>query len=78
MSTALVAAFLGALVGFGGTHLLQRAQFRRAELEGVRDRVGIARALRADLYVAKLSTQNSLKTEVIPPGMRYPTDLWVA
>jgi hypothetical protein len=78
MPTALVAALLGAVVAFGGTYLLQRAQFRRAELEAVQDRIGIARALRADLYVAKLSTQNSLKTQVIPPGMQYPTDLWIA
>jgi hypothetical protein len=78
MPIALVAALLGAVVAFGGTYLLQRAQFRRAELEAVQDRIGIARALRADLYVAKLSTQNSLKTQAIPPGMQYPTDLWIA
>jgi len=78
MPTTLVAALLGAIVAFGGTYLLQRSQFRHAELEGVQDRIGIARALRADLYVARLSTQNSLKTQVIPPGMQYPTGLWIA
>lgn len=78
MASQLVAALLGALVAFGGTYLIQRGQFRRADLEGVRLRVGLARGLRADLYAAKHACAGAQKYEIFPPGLRFPTYLWVA
>jgi hypothetical protein len=76
MSSQLVAALLGAIVAFGGTYLLQRGRFRRAELEGVRERLGLTRALRANLYAAELQLEASIKNKVIPAGTTFPVALW--
>ncbi|HEX3240302.1 MAG TPA: hypothetical protein VHR18_09225 [Solirubrobacterales bacterium] len=76
MGSELIAALLGAMVAFAGTYLLQRGQFRRADLEGIRERIGVARGLRADLYAAKLLTELSINSKQIPSGMAYPTELW--
>jgi hypothetical protein len=78
MPDVLLAALSGAVIAFLGTSLLQRAQFRRADLEGVRERLGLTRALRADLHVAKLACETALTREVITPGTRFPVDLWVS
>lgn len=76
MSSELVAALLGAVVAFAGTYLLQRSQFRRAEVDDLKQRLGLVRALRADLHIAKLACEMSLHNEVIPSGTKFPVDLW--
>jgi hypothetical protein len=78
MGSELLAALLGAMVAFAGTYLLQRGQFRRADLEGVRERIGVTRGLRVELYAAKILTESSISTERIASGMTFPTDLWSA
>lgn len=76
MPDVLLTALTGAAIAFLGTSLLQRAQFRRADLEGVRERLGLPRALRADLLVAKLACESALNREVITPGARFPVDIY--
>lgn len=69
---------MGALIGLATTALIQTRQFRREELNGVRERLGLTRGLRADLYAAKLVTEVSIKSEWIAAGSVWPVDLWVA
>jgi hypothetical protein len=78
MPTALLAALCGAAVAFAGTYLLQRAQFRHVDLDRLRERLGVARGLRADLLVSKLLCEVTLKNSKVPPGTSFPTDLWVS
>lgn len=78
MVAALIAALLGAIVGFAGTYLLQRGQFRRTDLDGLTERLGIARRLRADLEMAALLCESSIKNEALVPGTQFPADLWVS
>jgi hypothetical protein len=76
MSTALFAALAGALVAFLGTALLQRSQFRRAELSDVRERLGLTRGLRADLLVTRMVCEQAMERKHLAPGTQYPVHLW--
>lgn len=78
MPDVLLAALSGAAVAFLGTAWLQWRQFRRTDLMGVRERLGLTRALRADLFVAKLACEIATGNETIAPGTRFPVDLWVS
>lgn len=78
MSSQIVSAFFGALVGFAGTYFIQRGIFRKSLLDQQRERLGILRGLRADLYVSKMLCEGALESEVIAPGLQCPTSLWEA
>jgi hypothetical protein len=76
MPTAVIAALLGAAVGFAGTYLIQRGHWRRQELEHLRMRLGVIRSLSIDLGAAALSVESSQTNSVIAQGTRYPTTTW--
>lgn len=76
MSSQVIAALLGALVAFAGTYLLQRGQWRRAELAQVRLRLGAVRALTIDLCAADLSARITEEHRVLTTGSRFPTQAW--
>ena len=76
MPSQVIAALLGALVAFAGTYLLQRGQWRRAELAQVRLRLGAIRALTIDLCAADLSAQITEEHKVLTRGSRFPTQAW--
>jgi hypothetical protein len=76
--TGVIAALLGAAVGFAGTYLLQRGQWRRGELVDLRVRLGALRALRIDLYSALTLLTSSIDNGVIAPGTHYPDEAWRA
>jgi hypothetical protein len=78
MPDVLLAALAGAGIGFLGTTFLQRSQFRRADLDLTRERLGITRGLRADLHVAKLVCENTISSNTIFPGTGFPVELWSA
>ncbi|HEY2054581.1 MAG TPA: hypothetical protein VGH14_11660 [Solirubrobacterales bacterium] len=78
MWTGVIAALLGAAVGFAGTYLLQRGQWRRGELADLRLRLGALRALRIDLYSVLTLLTSSIDNGVIAPGTHYPDEAWRA
>lgn len=47
-------------------------------MDGVRERLGITRALRVELYTAKLNTESSIKNEVVATGTVLPIQSWEA
>lgn len=80
MSSQLLAALSGAIVGFIGTFvgtwLLQRRQFHRQDLEALRMRYGIVKALRAELMESGLLVDGVIKRGGIPRGINFPTAAW--
>lgn len=78
MPTPLASALLGAAVAFIGTYLLQRGQFRRYDLDGVRERLGLTRALRADLYVSKLTVELWIRDGQLTCGTNLAAALWAS
>lgn len=76
MPTEVFAALLGAIVGFGGTYLVQRGQWRRNDLEHVRLRLGAVRALTIDLCAADLTARITEENGVLAVSGRFPTEAW--
>jgi hypothetical protein len=72
----LLAGLAGAIVAFGGTWLLQRARFVREDRDGVRERLGIARALLAELQEARLQVDSGVKRGAIPNSTRFTVVVW--
>lgn len=76
MPSEVIAALLGALIGFAGTYLIQRGQWRRGELEQARLRLGAIRALAIDLRAAELTVRVADQRKVLVAGSRFPTQAW--
>ena len=80
MSPELIAALLGACVGFVGSGvilwILQQSNFRRADLERVRTRLGIAKGLRVDLAEAGALIDGAIKRAELVHSARFPVALW--
>jgi hypothetical protein len=78
MSGQLLAAFGGAVVAFCGTGLLQAARNRREDRDGVRERLGITRGLKAELGEAAMYLDLALHGKLWVTATRYPVAVWEA
>lgn len=65
-------------MAFGGTYLLQRAQFRRADKLRDRELLGLVRQLRADLNVSKKLCEGALVSKRIMAGVECQVGTWQA
>lgn len=63
VSDQLIGVLIGACFGFGFTALLQQREFRRRDLQDARERLGLTRAFRADLYSARVGILDRLDAE---------------
>jgi hypothetical protein len=76
MPSELLAALLGAIVGFAGTYLIQRSQWRRAELDRLRHRLGAFRMLKIDLASAAVLAEVTVQEQALIAGGKFPTTNW--
>jgi hypothetical protein len=78
MSSQLLAALGGAIVGFCGTGLLQAARNRRDDRDGVRGRLAVTRGLKVELAEAGMHIDIALQTGFVVTAFRYPVAVWEA
>lgn len=73
---ALVGTLVGAAIGIAGSWALQSERFRRADRDGIRERLAIVRGLRSDLFVARMVIESIVKRATLVQGTQFPTALW--
>src|SRR5262245_6271956 len=80
MSSELVAALVGAGIGFLGSGLtswlVQASQYRRQRLEKARQLLGLGRGLRAELAESRLLLSNAMKQRELVTSIQFPVALW--
>jgi hypothetical protein len=74
--TALLGVALGGGLGYVGSAALQRARFRREDLNAMQERLGIARALHAELRESHIQVQASLDERKMTRSTLFNVTMW--
>lgn len=76
MSAELLSALGGAVVAFGGSHLLQRSRFRREDLQSAREGLAATRALLYLLRRTRGDVDRALASGTRPAYIPFPVEGW--